>query len=735
MRKFTLAAALIALAIAEPLAAQTSVNVRDADIRAYIADAARVTGRTFVIDARVQGKATVISERPLSKSEYFELFLSTMRANGYVAVPANNGAFRIQPVEGSAAQPSRIGSAGANRNQLVTEIIRLRSIDAAQAVDSVRSLVSAQGAVSANRGSNSIVVVDFADNVRRVREVLRRLDTDGAATRVVGLQNANAKEIATALTSLIGGGGQAGGPGSGTASASVVAIESSNSIAIRGDATTVARLATMAQDLDRKAKSGQEIRVIFLENADAAQLLPVLQQLVGQEVTQPPETQGLSAASSISGNSTGGGSSMNSAPPQVASAPAAVATTTGGSNTPAITGIGGRTAAVITRFGGANAIVIAAPSEVQRQLADVIAKLDTRREQVLVEAIVAEVSDTTASKLGVQLLLASLNGGAFGATSYSSSAPNLLTIAGAIGARELNTTTTTINGSTVTTSTNSSISDSLAQSAVSSILGSNGALGGFGTKIGDTIFGGIINAVKSDTTSNLLQAPSVVMLDNVESRILVGQEIPITTGQALSNNFDNAFRTVQRENVGIQLQVRPQVNSSGAIKLYLRQQVSSIAGPVSSDNSDLILNKREIETVLTVDDGQIAVIGGLLDDNERRTIEKVPLLDDIPVLGNLFRSKGRERTKTNLMVFIRPTILRTPEDTRRLTEQRYGYLRLQEAGQRPNEEPSIDQLVRDYMGAAPPIPSAPVPGNIEDPRIMVPTVNTTTSTIKVKKRP
>jgi general secretion pathway protein D len=735
MRKFTLAAALIALAIAEPLAAQTTVNVRDADIRAYIADAARVTGRTFVIDARVQGKVTVVSERPLSKSEYFELFLSTMRANGYVAVPANNGAFRIQPVEGSAAQPSRIGSAGANRNQLVTEIIRLRSIDAAQAVDSVRSLVSAQGAVSANRGSNSIVVVDFADNVRRVREVLRRLDTDGAATRVVGLQNANAKEISTALTSLIGGGGQAGGPGSGTAGASVVAIESSNSIAIRGDATTVARLATMAQDLDRKAKSGQEIRVIFLENADAAQLLPVLQQLVGQEVTQPPETQGLSAASSISSNSASGGSSMNSAPPQVASAPAAVATTTGGSNTPAITGIGGRTAAVITRFGGANAIVIAAPSEVQRQLADVIAKLDTRREQVLVEAIVAEVSDTTASKLGVQLLLASLNGGAFGATSYASSAPNLLTIAGAIGARELNTTTTTINGSTVTTSTNSSISDSLAQSAVSSILGSSGALGGFGTKIGDTIFGGIINAVKSDTTSNLLQAPSVVMLDNVESRILVGQEIPITTGQALSNNFDNAFRTVQRENVGIQLQVRPQVNSSGAIKLYLRQQVSSIAGPVSSDNSDLILNKREIETVLTVDDGQIAVIGGLLDDNERRTIEKVPLLGDIPVLGNLFKSKGRERTKTNLMVFIRPTILRTPEDTRRLTEQRYGYLRLQEAGQRPNEEPSIDQLVRDYMGAAPPIPSAPVPGNIEDSRIMVPTVNTTTSTIKVKKRP
>jgi len=741
MKKTRYAAALIALAIAQPLLAQTTVNVRDADIRAYIADASRVTGRTFIIDSRVQGKVTVVSEPPLSKSEYFEMFLSTMRANGYVAVPTANGVFRIQPVEGSAAQPSRIGSAGANRNQLVTEIIRLRSIDAAQAVDSVRTLVSPQGSVTANRGANSIVVVDFADNVRRVREVLRRLDTDGAATRVVALQNANAKEIATALTSLIGNGGPAGGPGSGTASASVVAVESSNSVAIRGDATTVARLTAMAQDLDRKAKSGQEIRVVFLENADAAQLLPVLQQLVGQPVVQPPESQGLSPANDVSSGGASGMSSsstQSSAPlnsTQAAPAAAAAASTANG-GVPAITGVGGRTAAVITRFGGANAIVIAAPSEVQRQLADVIAKLDTRREQVLVEAIVAEVSDSTVNKLGVQFLLSGLGGSAipFASTSYSSSAPSLLTIAGAIGARQFNTTTTTVNGQTTTTQTDNPISDSLAQSAVNSILGNNGGLFGAGGKIGDAIFGTIINAVKSDNTSKLLQAPSVVMLDNVESRILVGQEIPITTGQALSNNFDNAFRTVQRENVGIQLQVRPQISSSGAIKLYLRQQVSSIAGPVSSDNSDLILNKREIETVLTVDDGQIAVIGGLLDDNERRTLDKIPLLGDLPAIGVLFRSKAKERTKTNLMVFIRPTILRTPEDMRRLTEQRYGYLRLQDGGQRRNEEPSIDQLVRDYMGAAPPIPSAPIPGNIDDPRITVPTMQTSTTTIKTRKR-
>ena len=235
--------------------------------------------------------------------------------------------------------------------------------------------------------------------------------------------------------------------------------------------------------------------------------------------------------------------------------------------------------------------------------------------------------------------------------------------------------------------------------------------------------------MKSDTTSNLLQVPHLVTLDNQEAHSLVGQEIPITTGQALSTNFDNAFRTTQRQNVGIELTVRPQVNSSGTVKLNLRLEVSSIAGPVSSDNSDLILNKREVETTMTVDDGQIAIIGGLLSDDERRTNEKIPQLGDIPALGQLFRSKAKQRTKTNLMIFIRPTVLRSPEDTQRVTSQRYGYLRLQQGQQNPVDEPSIDELVRDYMGAAPPIPSAPVPGNIEDPRIGVRVVKNTTQIV------
>ncbi len=725
-----------ALIVQLPVAAlaQTTLNVRDADIRAFIADAAKVTGRTFIIDNRVQGKVTVVTDHPLSRSEYFEIFLSTLRANGLVAVPTGNGALRVQPIDSAVSQPSRVGIAGANRNSYVTEIVRLRAIDAQSALDTVRPLVSAQGSVTANRAGNSLVLVDFADNIRRIRQVLARIDNDSAATRVVTLKNANAREIAAALSGLgassaavVGVQGAAtSGPG-----ASVVAVESSNSIVIRGDAPSVARLAQVALDLDQKARNGTEIKVVFLENADAEQLLPVLQQLVGQTPDMPQQTQLSRSSFGANANST------STTPAPVIQQQQAPASNGSGSGQAAITTQGGRTAAVVTRFLGANAIVIAAPADIQRQLTTVIQQLDTRREQVLVEAIVAEVSDATVTRLGAQFLLANPSGGAFAASTFANSAPNILQIAGAIGARSVGGTTTTVvapDGTRTTTNTNNAAADQLTQSAITSIIGSAGGFGGFGAKIGSTIFGAIINAVKSDTTSNLLQVPHLVTLDNQEAHSLVGQEIPITTGQALSSNFDNAFRTTQRQNVGIELTVRPQVNSSGTVKLNLRLEVSSIAGPVSKDNSDLILNKREVETTRTVDDGQIAVISGLLSDDERRTIEKIPLLGDIPVIGNLFRSKAKQRTKTNLMIFIRPTILRSAEDSAKLTEQRYGYLRLQQGLQSPNEEPSIDQLVRDYMGVAAPIPSAPVPGNIEDPRIGVPIQRNTTTVIRPENR-
>jgi general secretion pathway protein D len=705
---------LIALALScaavtpfAPAWAQQVINLRDADIRAFIQDAARVTGRTFIIDPAVTGRVSVVTQRPLSSSEYFELFLSTMRANGFAVVPTPGGALRIQPVAG-AASTAPVGVRRAGPAGFVTEIFRVRHIDPAAAVDTLRPLVSHDGAITASR--SSIVVSDFADNIGRIRQVLARIDVDNQTTRVIDLDHSGAREIAAALSQLAPEG------------ISVVPIDSSNAIVLRGDAPSVAQLAAIAADLDRRAEHGSEIRVVFLEHADAEQLLPVLQQVIGQSATTAPSAprsrlSSPNSSATISGTSNNGGANAarpaTNAPPPVA--PPAAAASNGGGGTTA----GGRNA-VVTRFEGANAIVISAPPDIQRTLSEVIRQLDVRQRQVLVEAIIVEISDTAAQQLGVQLFLSGLRGSniPFGITNFSNANPNIGTIAGAVAARQLGGTTTTITtatGSTTTTTTGSGTD--LINTAASTLSGINGGVAGLALQSGNAIFGAILNAVRSDNQSNILSTPSILTLDNVEGHILVGQEIPVTTGEALSPNFDNTFRTVQRQNVGITLQVRPQINAGGTIKLDLRVEVSSIAGPVSSSFQDLILNKREIENTITVDEGDIVGIGGLLDDNDRRTLDRVPLLGDIPIVGNLFRSRGRSRARTNLMVFIRPTIIRTAEDAQEMTARRYNYVRGHQLIVNPNREPTLDELVRDYLGTVPP---AAAPGPQPQDQVVTP---------------
>ena len=688
LRPYLLAvpAALVAL---QPAAAQHALNVRDADIRAFIADAARVTGRTFVVDGRVQGRVTVVTERPLSRAEYFEIFLSTLRANGLVAIPMPNGSYRIQPLDGAATQPGRIGSAGAPRDAFVTEVMRLRHIDASAAIETLRPLVSAQGSVTANRNANSLVVVDFADNVRRIRQLVASIDRDATATRLVPLENAGAREIAASLQQL----GAGSGGESGRGAVSVAAIDGSNAIALSGDASAVARFADLAQQLDRRAASSADIRVYRLQHANAERLLPTLQQLIGggSDPTPPPNSPAATPARDGEGGA--------AATPTPTPAPTATA---GNGNSIARHG-----PAIITRYEGANAIIVAANVDVQRMIGELIRQLDVRRQQVLVEAIIVEIGDNAAQRLGVQFLLGGENI-PFAATNYSNAQPNILAIGAAAAGYELARQTTTIDGNIVTTTNNNPLGQGVIDAATASVLGANGGFAGIAADIGrNAVFGAIINAVRADTASNLLAVPHMVTLDNQPARFLVGQEVPITTGEALSDNFDNAFRTVQREEVGIMLQVTPQVNEAGEITLAIRQEVSSVAGPVSNRSSDLIINKRLFETVLTADDGQIVALGGLLNDDERRTIERIPLLGDIPVLGELFRSRTRSRANTNLMVFIRPSILRDSADNAALAARRFQTIRDAQRLRNPEAEPEIDLLVRDYLGTVPPVAPRP----------------------------
>lgn len=664
-----LVACVVVGPVAPAYAQQQVLNLQDADIRAFIQDVSRATGQTFIIDPRVQGRVSVASQDPLSQGELFEVLLSTLRANGLMAIPTGSGAYRIVPEEGAAQQPAT-AAAG-----FVTQVFRLGALDATSAAELVKPLVGRQGLVLPSRRGNLLVVADYADNLRRIRSLLNQVDQDRALTETVTLRSSSAREIGAVINDLLKAPGDE--PGARNGLVSVVVVESSNSLILRGEATAVRPLLGIIADLDRRAETSADVRVIQLQYANAEQLTPVLQQLVGQTVSQTPDTA----------TSNGGGSASTRA------------SATSPTPAPAVTGAA---RANIARYPGANAIVIAADAETQRTLAQVIRQLDVRREQVLVEAIVVEVSDDAAKRLGVQFALAGANGSSipFTATNYSNSAPNLMALLGAVAAEgELPEDSGTL--------------DLLRETAVRSLLGTTGVLtGGYGRINDDTLFGFVINAVKSDNASNLLSTPSILTQDNQQATILVGQEVPITTGEVLGADNANPFRTIQRQNVGVQLEVKPQINAGGTVTLFLRQEVSSIAGPVSEDFNELILNKREIATTVSVDDGEIIVLGGLLDQNDRLTVERTPVLGDIPGLGALFRSTARQKAKTNLMVFIRPTIIRSSADARGMTAPRYGYMRDQQLQRSKTGQSELDQLVRDYMGALPPTapaaPAAPV---------------------------
>nr|WP_314430953.1 type II secretion system secretin GspD [uncultured Brevundimonas sp.] len=652
-------------ALAQEGARQT-LNVQGADIRAFIQDVARTTGRTFIVDPAVTGNVTVTSQRALNRTELFEVFLSTLRANGLVVTPTSSGAYRISPAQGAAQGPSTVGS-----ERFSTQVFQLRNIDAASAAETIRPLVGAQGQVLANPSGNSVVVADFADNLSRIRSLIQRIDVDRAAFDVVTLENSSAAEIAGVLAQVLAPPG--GQPGQGMVS--VTPVASSNSVILRGDPAAVARVRPLVEDLDRRARSADDVKVVFLQHANAEQLLPVLQQIVGQPVT---------AASATAAPARAAGEAAPT--PQPVAAPAAP--------------VAGQKAS-IARFPGANALVISASADTQRMLAEVIRQLDSRRQQVLIEAIVVELGDTAVRELGVQWLLAGSDGNPIGLTNYSDRAAPLVPLAGGAAAGQLDK--------------DDPLRKQLQDLALNSLVGANGFIGGGGGRIGsDGLFGFIINAAKSDEGSNLLQTPSLMTLDNEEATILVGQEVPITTGEALLDGNSNPFRTTQRQDIGVKLIVKPQINAGGSITLFLRQEVSSINGVLTRGASDLVLNKRELETTLVVDDGEIAVAGGLLDQNDRLSIDKVPGLGDVPVLGNLFKSTSRQRGRTNLMVFIRPTIIRTPGDAQQLSADRWGYMRGEQMRSQPGVEPSLDEMLRDYMRTQAPVaPRAidnPAPG-------------------------
>ena len=669
---------LACLIVAAPLlhaqdARTTSMHMQGVDLRAFIQDVSRATGTTFILDSKIQGTVDISRDQAMSNEELLGVLMVVLRGNGLVAVPAGPATYRVVTDDAAAQQP------GAAAGGFATEVFALQRIDARAAAESLKPLVGRGGMVVALPQGNKLLLADYADNVRRIRGLVRQIDEDNAAIDTVSLRNTSAQELAGTLREVFGA---TAGPG---AAFNVLPVESSNSLVIRGNPAMVRKVADMAVELDGRAERSGDVAVVRLNHSDAEQLLPVLQQLTGQAVTAPA----------------GGG--------QGGDAPVAAVATAGvdPANAQVIAPAAGKRPTIV-RYPGSNSLILHADPDTRRTLLDVIRQLDVPREQVLVEAIVVEISDGAAKRLGVQLLLGGKDGNIpFAATQWSNSSPGIIPLAGAALARDQD----------------SDLADTLRKAAAESLLGLSGSLFGIGGQSSDLLFGAIIDAVSSDTGSSLLSTPSVLTLDNQEARILVGQEVPVTTGEALSSNYDNAFRTIQRQDVGIQLTVRPQVNSGGSITLAIKQEVSAISGVVSA-SQELVLNKREVETNVVVQDGAIVVLGGLLDHSDSRQLQKVPGLGDVPGLGALFRSRSRSSTRTNLMVFLRPTLLRSPQDAQRETAWRYQYMRDQQQAGAGSAEAALDALVRDYLRTQPPVapvpalpaPAAPAPAPVPAPR-------------------
>jgi general secretion pathway protein D len=615
------------------------MNFDDVELSALIADVSTVTGYTFIVhpDARTK-RVTVSSSTPLTRDQVFDVFLSALRVHGFTAVPAGRSTYRIVP-ERQAVSDASVSSA--DSNTFTTEIFALKHSSARDVAAVIKPLIAEQGQVVANNASNTLVVVDYASNLPRLRAMLKQIDTDPSVTQTISLKNIPAREMASILTAL------SVQPGENAAAINFQAVssESGNAVVLQGDEALVRRAVEVSRELDSHDRTEESLRVIPLNNATAVDLVPVLQQM----------------AVAMDARRAAGGELE--------------ASTT------------------IAQHEPTNSLVISAPPETLGALERIITDLDRRRAQVLVEAIIVEMSDDTARELGLQFLVSGSNDSTvpFVSTNYSRSAPSMLALAGALSSdTPFNTSDTETNP--------------FAEAAINSLLGLSGLSVGVGGQDGDTLFGAILTAVENDTQSRILSKPFNMTLDNGTSSLLVGQEVPVATGEVLGDSNSNPFRTVERRDVGVGLNVTPRISNDDTIRLDIIQEVSNIAQAITTGSStDLIFNTRKIETSVIADDGEIIVLGGLVEQTESMTNEKVPVLGDIPVAGRLFRSEGKGLARTNLMVFIRPTIVRNRTDARNATTRSYRYLRAQELwdGQENSSE-SLDRFVNQVLGSPPP---------------------------------
>ena len=593
MKKFIFTA-LLSLSL---VAQDQNIFYKDADIKTFAQDIALLTDKTIILDPRVKGVISIYSDAPLDSESIWEVFISTMEVQGYNVLKDGN-IYRVIPSQEGVKNFSEDGPLAGS---IGSEVIKLRFSSAKDIVNAVKPIVGVRSYIVALQNDREVLIADDADNIKRVRDIIRNLDSElDTSISDFKLKNLSAIEALRLINSL------KSDPNTRFDKLAVATFQGSNKLIFSGPLEIVTRAKRVISQLDLDNSLNENTKVIYLNYSQAEDILKILKDVsasFNQEQNIDYKT-------------------------------------------------------VITSHEETNSIVIRSNPQTIKTLTSIVEQLDIRRPQVFVEAIIVEISDESAQALGVD-------------TIYSGDATNNTPIA---LSRFPSTTSPDLLSLAISADDDSNLGANT--SAASSLLSTRGLVAGVGNIIdGEDNFAMLLSVLKDDSNSNILSTPSAVVMDNEEASLLVGQEIPVTTGESLGTNNLTPFRTTAREEIGIKLEVKPQINEADSVALFIRQEVSSIAGSQLPNSSDLNTNKREIEPTVLADNGEILVLGGLISEDIQESVNKVPLLGDLPIIGTLFRSSAKSVEQRNLMIFLRPTILRDSITTKDLSEEKFNLIR------------------------------------------------------------
>jgi len=573
------------------------LNYEDVDIKKVTQDIANFSKKTIILDPRVKGKVTIFSNSSLSSDEVWDVYLRTIQVNGFSALNDENFV-RIVP-ENEATRDQNSGESG---GEFITRVIELQNRSSVELLPLIKPIAGRQANVSSIASINSLLVVDRKSNVERITEVVQSLDKDNTASvTIVDLKNLSSVEAVRILEKLK----SQNNPTINNFVA--ISFSASNSVIVSANSITTSIIKETLQQLDADAISEGSVAVIYLKYANAEEVAGIVSSIASRFISSESEKP------------------------------------------------------IVTYHAPTNSVVVSSDESNIATIKNLISKLDIRRAQVLVEAIVVELSETAARSLGVETIFAGAEDGEIpiGITRFQNgTGPDLLGL----------------TGSAIESGDNANFSNI----AANSLLNSQGIIAGFGriSEDDDSMIA-IINAIDADKNSNILTTTSLLAMDNEEASTVIGQEIPITTGESLGSNNTNPFRTTSREEVGIKLTVKPQINEGNSVILEIKQEVSGVAGPLTG-TTDLITNKRTIETTVLVDNNQIIVLGGLVDEDIQEDIQRVPVLGSIPILGKLFQSSSESKVKKNLMVFLRPKILVDSESVSQISTEKYNFIKAEQ---------------------------------------------------------